>query len=280
MSAKIAGVLGGMGPEATVDFMAKVLALTPAEKDQDHIRMLIDHNPGVPNRQRAILADGADPGPDLAAMAKRLEKAGADFLVIPCNTAYVFSDSITAVVTIPLISIIDVTIDALPDGCKRAGLLATDGCVKASVYQDGLGARGIDTLLPDDAQMVALMGLVGRIKGGETSADIGAGMQAIAETLVARGAEAIIAGCTEIPLVLGEAMLDVPLVASTDVLAGRTVQIARGERLGRITRHMLGLYAGQPGARAWRRYLSEHAYRSEAGPEIVIAALDLLPEAA
>lgn len=229
MTLRVAGVLGGMGPEATVDFMAKVLALTPAARDQDHIRMLVDHNPQVPNRQRAILADGDDPGPDLAAMAARLETAGADFLVIPCNTAYVFADSITSAVTIPLISIIEVTIDALPDGCSRAGLLATDGCVRAGVYQDGLEARGIDVVLPDDAQMIALMDLIGRIKAGDTGADVGSAMQALAEALVLRGAEALIAGCTEIPLVLSESMVDVPLIASTDALAERTVRYARGE---------------------------------------------------
>ncbi len=86
-ASRTVGVLGGMGPDATVDFMAKVIALTPATKDQDHIRMIIDHNPKVPNRQTAILDNGEDPGPDLAATATRLDTAGADFLVIPCNTA-------------------------------------------------------------------------------------------------------------------------------------------------------------------------------------------------
>lgn len=229
MTMRVAGVLGGMGPEATVDFMAKVLALTPAARDQDHIRMLVDHNPTVPNRQHAILADGEDPGPDLAAMARRLETAGADFLVIPCNTAFVFADSITSAVDIPLISIIDVSIDALPDGCAHAGLLATDGCVRAGVYQDGLQARGIEVVLPDDAQMIVLMDLVGRIKAGDTGADVGAAMQALAEALVARGAAALIAGCTEIPLVLSASMVNVPLIASTDALAERTVRYARGE---------------------------------------------------
>ena len=103
---KIIGVLGGMGPDATVDFMSKVIALTPADKDQDHIHMIVDHNPGVPNRQAAILGDGQDPGPELAAMAARLEAAGADYLVIPCNTAYVFKDAVVGASGVPCLSLL------------------------------------------------------------------------------------------------------------------------------------------------------------------------------
>ncbi len=229
MSSRTVGVLGGMGPEATVDFMAKVVALTPAEKDQDHVHMLVDHNPTVPNRQAAILADGEDPGPALAAMARRLEQAGAEFLVIPCNTAYVFEKSIIDAVDIPLVSIIDVTIDALPAGCAAAGLLATDGCIRAGVYQAGLQARGIQPLLPSDAETEELMSLISRIKAGDNGADVGPAMAQLAQALVAQGAGAIIAGCTEIPLALRADMLDVPLIASTDVLAETTVRYARNE---------------------------------------------------
>ena len=109
---KTVGVLGGMGPDATVDFMSKVIAATPAEKDQDHLRMLVDSNPHVPNRQEALLRGGEDPGPVLAAMAKGLQAAGADFLVMPCNTAHAFKDAIIEAVDIPLVSIIDVSVDA------------------------------------------------------------------------------------------------------------------------------------------------------------------------
>ena len=229
---KVVGVLGGMGPDATVDFMSKVIAATPADKDQDHIRMLVDHNPAVPSRQAAILADGEDPGPALAAMAARLESAGADFLVIPCNTAYVFQESIRAVTALPLISIIDVTIDAIETrapGAKNVGVLATDGCLQAGVYQAGLEARGLFPVVPDSDELASLMQLVYRIKGGDAGSDVGATMKVLAEALQARGAEAVIAGCTEIPLVLHEGMLSVPLIASTDVLAQHTVALARGE---------------------------------------------------
>ena len=226
---KVPGILGGMGPEATVDFMAKVIAMTPGEKDQDHIRMLVDHDPTVPNRQDAILGKGEDPGPALAAMAQRLEAAGADFLVMPCNTAYVFEQAIIDAVKIPLISIIDATIDAVPDGCDSVGLLATEGCLQAGVYQRGLAARQLTPLEPTADEMQKLMQAIYAIKAGNADDSTGKTMQSLAEALVARGAGAVIAGCTEIPLALEQSMLEVPLLSSTDILAQKTVRLALSE---------------------------------------------------
>lgn len=229
---KIVGVLGGMGPDATVDFMTKVIALTAADKDQDHLHMLIDHNPTVPNRQTFILGGDEDPGPVMAAMARRLEAAGADFLVIPCNTAYAFQDSILDAVDIPLISIIDETIEAASEkipGAKAVGLLATNGCLLANVYQDAMAAKDLVAVVPEDDELERLMTLVNGIKAGNKGDDVSASMRKLAEALIDRGAAAIIAGCTEIPLVLDSSMLDVPLISSTDVLAQKTVQFAQSE---------------------------------------------------
>ncbi len=229
---KTAGVLGGMGPDATVDFMAKVIALTDAGRDQDHVRMLVDHNPHVPNRQDAILGDGGDPGPALAAMAAGLQASGADFLVIPCNTAYVFEDAILAATHIPLISIIGVSVAAVQDRAPdagRVGLLATDGCLRSGIYQAGLEEAGLAAELPSAGELEELMTLVKAIKGGRHTGDTARAMAALAEALVSRGAAAIIAGCTEIPLVLNEGAVSVPLVSSTDALAEITVKLATGE---------------------------------------------------
>lgn len=225
---RVAGVLGGMGPDATIDFMARVVALTPAERDQDHVRMLVDHNPGVPNRQAALLGDGEDPGPVLGAMAAGLEAAGADFIVMPCNTAHAFADAIRAAIAIPLVSIIDLTVDAC-EPYDRVGLLATDGCVASRVYQQALAARGKSVVVPEPDEMASLMAAISAIKAGRRDEGIAAAMRAVAAALVERGAEAIIAGCTEIPLALDAGMLSVPLVSSTEVLAVATVSIARGE---------------------------------------------------
>ena len=228
---QVVGVLGGMGPDATVDFMSKVIALTPADKDQDHIHMLVDHNPKVPNRQAAILGDGEDPTPTLIAMAQGLEAAGADFLVIPCNTAYVFAESVAAAVGIPLISIIDVTIDAIAArdaSVSAVGVLATDGCLQSGVYQEALQRHSMRAVLPDDDELASFMTLIGKIKAGNKSDAVAARMRELCNALIDRGAQAVIAGCTEIPLVLDETMLSVPLISSTDVLAQETVRLALG----------------------------------------------------
>ena len=223
---KTVGVLGGMGPDATVDFMSKVIALTPARTDQDHIRMLVDNNPGVPDRQAALTAGGEDPGPVLVAMAQGLERSGADFLVMPCNTAHAWADAIRGAVAIPLVSIIDESVAACAE-FTTVGLLSTAGCLESRVYQDGFAAAGKALVLPTGEELAEIMRLVYRVKGGDRSADVFAGMAACANAMVARGAEVIVAACTEIPLVLDPASIDVPVVMSTDALAAATTARAR-----------------------------------------------------
>ena len=223
------GVLGGMGPDATVYFMAKVLNFTSAERDQDHIHMLVDNNPAVPDRQHALTGDGEDPGAVLGAMAKGLEGQGADFLVMPCNTAHAWTQTIRNAVDIPLVSIIDETVSAC-SGVGTVGLLSTAGCLASRVYQDGLVSAGKELILPTADELNKIMELVYGVKGGDAGEAAFAGMTAIAQAMIDRGAAAIIAGCTEIPLILDPARLSVPVVMSTDVLAIATVAIAGGER--------------------------------------------------
>jgi aspartate racemase len=218
-----------MGPEATVDFMATVIAFTPAATDQDHVHMIVDNDPTIPTRQDAILRDGTDPGPAMAAMAQRLQDAGADFLVIPCNTAHAFSSQVTAAVDIPLLSIIDVTVAAC-GAFDKVGLLATEGCLRSMVYQNAFEIIDNELVLPSEGEVREFTDLTFRIKRGDKGDDVTAGMLQISNALVERGAQAIIAGCTEIPLVLHESMLKVPLISSTDVLAKHTVAYARGEK--------------------------------------------------
>jgi aspartate racemase len=164
------GVLGGMGPDATIDFMSDVLRLTDAEKDQDHIHLVVDQNPAVPNRQQAIRSGTEEVGLALASMARRLEAAGADFLVMPCNTAHAFEASIRAATNRPFISIIEVSIAAVgkllaADG--HVGIMATDGLMDTGIYQRALSAAGFPSLLPQTPQQGDLMGLIHRIKAGD-----------------------------------------------------------------------------------------------------------------
>ena len=226
------GVLGGMGPDATVDFMQKVIRLTPAERDQDHIRMLVDHDPTVPSRQNPSVSDDARIREMLAAMAERLEAAGADFLVMVCNTAYGWIDRALDRVTIPFVSIVDETVRALsrrhPDA-RRVGIMATPACLEIGLYQRALERAGLCALPVADGQRARLMELIDRVKAGDQGPAVRRGMARIARGLIEQGSDAIIAGCTEIPLVLAPSDLTVALISSTDELARRTVELALGE---------------------------------------------------
>lgn len=222
----MAGVIGGMGPEATVDFMSRVISATPAENDQDHIRMLVEHNPRVPSRQGAIRRDGEDPGAVLASIAARLQTSGADFIVMPCNLAHAWAGKIESAVTVPFVSIVDESVSCAlrhhRDG--PIGLLTTPGCFAAGLYQDALA--GYDLVLQSADELAETMALVSRIKAGDKSVQVAKGLRGLAENLVARGAQSLISACTEFPLVLEPSMFDVPLISSTDVLAEKTVELA------------------------------------------------------
>lgn len=218
------GVLGGMGPQATVDFMARVLAATPARVDQEHIRMLVDHNPGIPDRHAAIAGSGPDIGPELATMAQGLEAAGADFLVMVCNTAHAYTDAIRAAVSIPFVSIVDVVMAAVSEHPARTvGIMAADGCLQAGLYQQALAAAGREPLLWSAPEQERFMRLLWQIKAGERGPEVRSGLQALAASLEFAGAELLLAGCTEIPLVLARGDTGVELLSSTDLLVRHTV---------------------------------------------------------
>lgn len=229
---KLVGIIGGMGPDATVDFMSRVLQATPASTDQDHVRMLVENNPRIPSRQLAMRGEGQDPGPEIAAVAARLEAAGAEFLVMPCNLAHAWQSDIKAAISIPFVSIIDVSVQSALDRSDEGsavGLMTTPGCFTAGLYQQALAAsdRAVITQTPDE--LAKTMSLVERIKSGDQSEEVRSGLQALANELVHRGAKVLIAACTEFPLVLDETMFDVAFVSSTDVLARKTVAIALGK---------------------------------------------------
>jgi aspartate racemase len=227
---KTVGVLGGMGPAATLDFFARVLAQTNAGRDQDHIRLIIDCNPSLPDRNAAIAGTGPSPAPALQEMARGLARAGAELLVMPCNAAHAFENDIRAATTLPFIGIVAATAEALhrtEPHLRRAGILATTGCIDAGLYQTALDRVGIDSIVPQGATRDLFMQALQRIKSGDTGTTPKSEMMAVAEALVAEGAQAIIAGCTEVPLVLEPADVTVPLLNSTDCLVQATIAAAR-----------------------------------------------------
>jgi len=229
--ARTVGVLGGMGPIATHDFFGKVLAASNARTDDDHIRLLIDNNPFVPDRNAA--ADGGpSPGPALAAMARGLEAAGAQLLAMPCNAAHAWADDIGDAVRIPFIHMIEETVAAVraaTPNARRVGALAADAALKAHLYQDELERAGYEPLTLSEADQRAFMDLIHRVKAGNVDAALRAEMRGCAERLLAAGAEAIVAGCTEVPLALAPGDIAAPLVESTTVLAQRVVVLARAD---------------------------------------------------
>lgn len=223
----IVGVIGGMGPVATVQYMARVQALTPAARDQDHLRLIVDCNPHVPDRNAAATAGGPSPAQVLAGMAKGLERSGAQMLAMPCNAAHAYAPEIQAAVSIPFLNLIDAVCDQAAAAAPSVGLLAADGCREAGLYQNGLSRRGVEAILCGETEQAAFMQLLYRIKAGDHSSEVRTRMRELAEDLIERGAQAIVAGCTEVPLVLGPADVPVPFADSIEILAARTVEAAR-----------------------------------------------------
>ncbi len=225
------GVLGGMGPAATLDFLAKLQRATPAATDQEHVHVLVDLNPQVPDRNAALAGRGPSPGPVLAAMAAGLEAAGAEALVMVCNSAHAFAGEIhSALHKAPLISLIDETVAAVRrnhPGVQRVGLLAAAASLDARLYQDGFAAVGIASVVPEGELRDRLMALIYRIKAGDVGAAASAEMADIAEALSRNGAEVIVSACTEVPLVLAPGDLAAPMVDSIDVLVGATLAFAK-----------------------------------------------------
>ena len=215
---KVLGVLGGMGPAATVAFLARVQALTPAEVDQDHIRILADINPQVPDRQRA--PDAAKTR--LGQMAMRLRDAGAQVLAMPCNTAHALTAGIRKV-GLPFIDMIAETTEAAAaGGAKKIGVLATPG--GEALYARALQARGCRIVRLSGADRDAFMACVYAVKRGDTGEEPRAVMRRLAAGLAGAGAEVVIAGCTEVPLLIGAEDVAVPLVDSAEVLARACVE--------------------------------------------------------
>lgn len=227
------GIIGGMGPAATVDLMARIVRLSPVKSDQDGIRMLVDNNPHVPDRNKAIAGTGPSPAPILAAMGRGLEAHGADFLVMACNTAHAFQDAIVEAVSIPFLSIIQETVSAAnarPKSPRQVALLAAAGCLDAGLYQKAFEAAGIRTLVPEGQVRDDFMCLLYEIKAGDTGASVRRRMKDIADRLIDSGGQVVIAGCTEVPLVLQQNDLDRPFIDSTEWLAQAVVDIAYGKR--------------------------------------------------
>ena len=219
---KVLGVLGGMGPAATLDFLAKLQAATPVQREQDHLRVLVDINPKVPDRN----VSDADPGPVLADMATGLRDAGAQVLAIACNTAHAYADAVRAS-GLPLVDMLETAgLAAKSQGATIVGVLGTG--LALGLYRDRFFHMGLEVVTLDDHEQVEFMALLYRIKHGDLGAASRETMAALAHRLVGKGAQSVVAGCTEVPLVLSAEDLSVPFLDATETLARRCVAVCLG----------------------------------------------------
>ena len=227
-SPKTVGVLGGMGPEATADLLAKIIRSTPAQRDQDHLRIIIDCNPQVPDRTAAIHGKATSPAPVLCAGARRLASWGAQLLVIPCNTAHHYHPEISAAVSIPVLHIMRETAALIrrehPE-VRQVGVLASTGTLDTGLYREALAAVGLRELVPGADEQCLVMKAIYGVKAGRVSEPRDQ-LRSVAAALVSAGAEAIIAGCTEVPIVLGSEDITVSYVDATTALALAAVREA------------------------------------------------------
>jgi aspartate racemase len=226
----VVGILGGMGPAATADFFAKLIQATPAEVDQDHLRVLLWSDPTVPDRTAALLERGPDPTAWLVHGAKLLVAGGAHLIAVPCNTAHAFLGPVEQQVGVEIVHMIDQTarhVATLDPRVRTVGLLATTGTVRAGLYQGWLARRAIQVVVPTpEEQEKSVMAAVRAVKAGDHGPAHTAALAKAGAHLVTRGAQALIAGCTEIPLVFDQRHAHVPIVDPTAVLARAVVAVA------------------------------------------------------
>ena len=224
---KVLGIIGGMGPAATCDLMEKIIALTAAACDQEHIHMVSDVNTDIPDRTAAILRGGEDPVCQLVQSAKRLETAGADFLVMPCNTAHFFYDRLAAQVDIPILHMPRLAAAALKKaGVKKVGVLATDGTIQSGVYAAALAALGIEPVYPEPEHQAMVMALIYEgVKARKLPLEAVPVAQLL-ESLRQKGAEKFLLACTELPIAFAALGIRQDCLDPTRALALAAVEYA------------------------------------------------------
>jgi aspartate racemase len=226
---KIIGVLGGMGPLATADFYTKLVRLTPARADQDHPRVIINSNPKIPDRTAGLHGEGPDPTPSLVATAQALERAGVDLIAIPCNSAHAYLPAIRRSVAVPVLDMmaeVAMVAAVLIPRPGTVGVLATPGTIQARLYHRALASCGIDTMESTAVEEEEVMAAVLAVKAGDLRGSVRARVREAALALIGRGAQAIVLGCTELPLVVSARDLPVPVLDATEVLAAAALREA------------------------------------------------------
>lgn len=224
---KSIGILGGMGPLATADLFRKIVTMTKAERDNDHIRIYIDDNSAIPDRTAAILSGGTDPVAEMSDSLKKLVACGADCIVMPCNTAHYFLPRLQEQTDVPFISMLEATAKACAEQFpgKKAGILATKGTLATGLYEKALAEEGVSYLVPDGEEQDALMRVIyDGVKADTDPETYRADMETVMDRLSAKGADFFILGCTELPLAFQLLGLDRPAVDPTTELAKASIR--------------------------------------------------------
>ena len=225
---KPVGILGGMGPQATVLLMQKVIAATPARDDADHIPLIVDQNPQVPSRIRHLIeGSGEDPGPVLATMAHKLQAAGALALAMPCNTAHHYASAIRAAVTVPLIDMVALSVAhalTLAGSGGTVGILASPAVRRIGLFDRAFADAGLTAVYaPDEEAMLATIRL---IKSQGATNEARATLAAASSDLLARGARVQMIACTEFSLIAGDVDPGARAFDSLDQLVGGILDFA------------------------------------------------------
>jgi aspartate racemase len=222
-SHRIVGIIGGMGPEATVDLMRRVIAKTAARDDQDHAHLLIESNPKIPSRVAHLIeGTGRDPTPELVRIAQNLEAAGADALAMPCNTAHAYAPSIREAVHIPFIDMVQLTVATLAQSRPaRVGVLASSAVHQVHLYRDALAANGMTAVVPKHQAQV--MELIVAVKRGDIGADAQARLGSLAADF-GRDADLLLIACSELSVIA--AGMTAPYLDSLEVLADEIVRFS------------------------------------------------------
>lgn len=225
---RIVGILGGMGPAATVDFYEKLIKATPATRDQDHLRVAMWADPTVPDRTQALCAGGEDPTPWLERGVRHLVGCGAEILVAPCNTIHTYMPAVMDGYDIEFISIVDASVEATKQSADggKIGLLATGALIESGLYKDALRTEGLEPVLPSESSQDALMQVIYRVKSGDTGRMVRGRALGILEELRTGGATTVVAACTEMSVLITHLDAGIRIIDPSRALAAKTVERA------------------------------------------------------
>ena len=228
------GVLGGMGPQATVDLLQRIVRGTPADDDAGHIRILVDNNPLVPSRIDYLLNQrGENPAPVLVKMAPGLSAQGADFLIMPCNTAHLYATEISSAVPIPFINMVDVTVRSVISSnasTQRVGLLASTAVIQTGLFEDAFQAKGISVISPGQVYQEMTMTLIKQMKAGKQNLTDRQCLAEVATSLLQQQADCLIIACTELSALDADMPAQIPVIDTSQCLAEETIKLALGSK--------------------------------------------------